>query len=1332
MSQDNTSLDLSEYFKNDDDSNGQRLAEYLQKRRGGGLKQDFVFLNYEPQRLSLKVQLEKLPPPQQDQETSEYNNKDNNNENNVINENVDKNIVEEKELDLTNPDKENLTDKLTKSDNPPLNNNYVEGISRDKVERESRALSAPPVSGQGTSSPSRLLSPGLSTIRKSGYVSPGDRLRRLSLKRLSKMCIGRRTLLQEFESTVSNSNFDPPVCSTPLSQGKHNKSAPAPDSIRYSETENMSNADEVNSQANNSCCGHTDTLIRTLQRKDDELKNYMDNLMESTLNKIHKQSQSENIKSTQEKENTQHTLHSNESPLKRTYTVEKELTAGQVIISPEKIPRTSIADNSRILRFQTHHLPDKTLKTLERNSIKVQNVGNISCSESLNKTSSQVEVTFKNSQCGDAAEQSNSNKFRQEVANIAPPLNNISIVLSTQDATNVEIPETQNNQTESNNTIEIHANNKNLPVLVIPVTQNLNRTNTVIGPAEKSTVTTETKCQKADINNTNQADVNQDDINKNKQNLLHEINEDNIKLTDILTDDEDEIQKTPVTIHSMENNQVPLNLAVSSANIRNKRGRKSSTSRRRLQMDNSPLIAGIEKEPPPWAHSNNHSLNRRRVLKRKKLTLNKPPGTPLNGERFAKELQRMSNYEILDLRKRNSLGRVFPISGRKSAQEKESVIKKRQQLDEQIDMELLRRNFQGDHSKQYSNDTEATNANAEIAVQDVQSVSDEYLPVPDEFRDSRESSLVDEKLTDRVTFKSVTDASNRRRSKRGKKTEITEELKQYLQVSELITQKTKKSYYGDQTKRSLYSQEHSDSPDKNSSQENCCTDLKRYSTRSRKDSLICLKSPPKSKEIITLKVVSPPPPITPPASPIRTEAESLQLSPIISPPPLAFDTDSRGINPNNIDGHSSVENIKQTAELADTENNSNKNDDRIFKKPSHPPPKRKVRKNKGAKIMSNTSEQTAGESAATDKSTDEPGSALRRSKRGHVPTQSLPIFQMLLEKTLRAHWEAREKQIKRQKVLKKDEQSRDGDTLMSSEKPKRIRTKKAKPTLETVPEGELLTTTPNPSVEISKKKAVTNKKSSIGKRNQSKNKQSKTSDEPLECAHLTLTTPPPIDHLNNVFDQLRNSSSVMNSDCPPHPTTANELMIPKVKPVRVRIARLKPSRTSSFISKAAISTANICQQTSNSIANITSTSSISYSSMATSNSSNYELISWLKSVTDTNRVTERNEAIFKEMRISAASNLSFTELQGVEYAFYDTEEKASLGYLRFKPRQKKPKKKAKRFHLHFVTLVGHFRITANNEETILSVGDMVAIEKTVYYDIENLTDDVGILMVIKK
>lgn len=67
--------------------------------------------------------------------------------------------------------------------------------------------------------------------------------------------------------------------------------------------------------------------------------------------------------------------------------------------------------------------------------------------------------------------------------------------------------------------------------------------------------------------------------------------------------------------------------------------------------------------------------------------LNKPVLPAINGEEFAEELARMTNYEILDLRKRNSLGRLHH----------QQVFTKEQQLalEQSIQMEMLRRNLSG-------------------------------------------------------------------------------------------------------------------------------------------------------------------------------------------------------------------------------------------------------------------------------------------------------------------------------------------------------------------------------------------------------------------------------------------------------------------------------------------------------------------------------------------------------------------------------------------------------------------------------------------------------------
>jgi len=44
---------------------------------------------------------------------------------------------------------------------------------------------------------------------------------------------------------------------------------------------------------------------------------------------------------------------------------------------------------------------------------------------------------------------------------------------------------------------------------------------------------------------------------------------------------------------------------------------------------------------------------------------------------------------------------------------------------------------------------------------------------------------------------------------------------------------------------------------------------------------------------------------------------------------------------------------------------------------------------------------------------------------------------------------------------------------------------------------------------------------------------------------------------------------------------------------------------------------------------------------------------------------------------ATANELVFTQVDGIDYAFYNTKEKATLGYMRFQPHQTRNKKRAK-------------------------------------------------------
>jgi len=130
----------------------------------------------------------------------------------------------------------------------------------------------------------------------------------------------------------------------------------------------------------------------------------------------------------------------------------------------------------------------------------------------------------------------------------------------------------------------------------------------------------------------------------------------------IMTDDESDEQPSSAA----------LNLAPPGGN---------TTRQRRLRNSNRVRVTAETKE------SSMHLLNLHRSDNAKKtrprmttVPLNKAPSAPINGEQFANELARMSNYEILDLRKRIS-DEVVPLNGHKRRSEM------------LIQQELMRRNM---------------------------------------------------------------------------------------------------------------------------------------------------------------------------------------------------------------------------------------------------------------------------------------------------------------------------------------------------------------------------------------------------------------------------------------------------------------------------------------------------------------------------------------------------------------------------------------------------------------------------------------------------------------
>ncbi|KAH8312172.1 hypothetical protein KR044_009695, partial [Drosophila immigrans] len=139
-------------------------------------------------------------------------------------------------------------------------------------------------------------------------------------------------------------------------------------------------------------------------------------------------------------------------------------------------------------------------------------------------------------------------------------------------------------------------------------------------------------------------------------------------LDEILTDDDSDINE------QRESSSVPLNLAPTGGNTT----RQSRLKKRQECVKSPNQLLDL--------HRTRLNTSHRRQPTRQTV-LNKISKAPINGEKFAQELARMSNYEILDLRKRNSLGKLHPMNGRRQQRQQQ------QNIEECIEWELMRRNL---------------------------------------------------------------------------------------------------------------------------------------------------------------------------------------------------------------------------------------------------------------------------------------------------------------------------------------------------------------------------------------------------------------------------------------------------------------------------------------------------------------------------------------------------------------------------------------------------------------------------------------------------------------
>ncbi|XP_043863883.1 trichohyalin isoform X2 [Drosophila mojavensis] len=414
-----------------------------------------------------------------------------------------------------------------------------------------------------------LTSPRKSLTRRSGIHVPGsDRLRRVAIQRRSRSC-GRRDLLNEFNNLSKlSSNFEPTVSSTPASEKKDTaKPAESPQ-----EKFQQEQRDEQLSQASN----HSVKLSSQRSSSPD------------CNNK------------------------------RRTYTIEMGPEPGQLLLSPSIKSTQNVSVSNASLRQARSRLAQYR-EQAELSAARLKILAPDTPARALSHTLPNPEYIVPETQPQPMLKNLSNNALVTPF--MVVPIN--SMLAANAQAANA------------------------IAASAIPAAAPVDAA-VQVKPAPSATVANrsmQTSCSPAAVQ----------------------------KLEDIMTDDDSEEER--------QSSRVPLNLAAATGNNNRQRSLRSRVQR----VDNSMQLLDL--------HQSRSSDSRERdQYKPRQTVLNKPSQPAINGEQFAFELARMSNYEILDLRKRNSLGRHRPVNGHRqqsTEQEKQQML-----LDQHIEWEILRRNLE--------------------------------------------------------------------------------------------------------------------------------------------------------------------------------------------------------------------------------------------------------------------------------------------------------------------------------------------------------------------------------------------------------------------------------------------------------------------------------------------------------------------------------------------------------------------------------------------------------------------------------------------------------------
>ncbi|XP_022209489.2 uncharacterized protein LOC111065565 [Drosophila obscura] len=862
---------------------------------------------------------------------------------------------------------------------------------------------------------------------------------------------------------------------------------------------------------------------------------------------------------------------------------------------------------------------------------------------------------------------------------------------------------------------------------------------------------------------------------------------------------------------------------------------------------------------------NLHRSNASSKSKRKgatALTLNKAPSAPINGEQFARELERMSNYEILDLRKRNSLGRVYPLNGNR----KQNSAEHQEVLEQNIQREIMRRNL--------GNETETESLSSTVSAEREElAYSEEALAMPPPAP---------------VGFKDNSQGESRRQSKerqkrpsrsRRREVPMTAELVNYIALSKTMELRRKSSR--NSSKRSLYTKGDSEGEDVGSVSPVKQPRLSPTRQEPTPGGSRIMQSQDIVEEVIA---IVPPPPRSlrysqclrdmrrssksdfdgVMATPLELDDEE---TPLLAPPPPEYN-DNTDVDGADVQGKSS---FSVSADAQRRLSKSRVRYDRTEQISPLPPeerskfddqsdrtPNRNIRKSKRhepnppspetneatemhetvlPRMSKNNSRRLSRVATQEDDIVEPPCSTMadddrttdqRSEQREVLPiiTSSLPDTTSVTDEqpsTSRAALEALArgtndpehdpdpeavaravveeeavlfKKPKARAPRAKSKVERELNNLKVSYIHNEVEVDGSESAIRRSRRGQVplkntwCHTVSDPrqfdffckSAEIYEaKKAKPSKQSSMSRRTKISlmnrpplcSSTPRLSGEPLHAPPSSITEnfePPKPSECsslgvaplrwddNELIEQVEDIDAVKPTKKRGRPKKTSQAVVmetdsdsaaaalmppppvPKIKERRKKKQAKQKTVTETETELESDPDPITPMSTDSGAPNPpTPTSTPSPSMSDDHQAASMHLMNWLRGYNSNQPIVSLEDCSGSRIgkSVSVAGELVFTKLDDIEYAFYDTKDKATVGYMRFQPLQSRQTKRAKGFSLKFVVLFGQFGMDCSvpgmeeDDRCTLNIGDMVEIEKGTRYSIQNLLDEVSVLMVIR-